>query len=114
MVVEVGGRVAGYASLSVFRERPGHSNTADVSVCVHRDFRGIGDGTSAVDAIVLSASRLGYRALVAAIVPPNAASEKLLGKSGFARVGRFRAVGLKFSRWRDVDFYQKLLTGSAS
>ena len=109
VVAESNGLVVGYASLSPFRDKPGHSKSAEDSVYVHRDFQGRGVGTSLMKAILARAVSLGYHTIIAGIVPPNEASVRLHERFGFAYVGNFSEVGFKFSRWQDVAFYQLLL-----
>ena len=115
VVAELRGRVAGYASLSEFRDKPGYSRSAEDSIYVHKDFQGEGVGTRLMQEILRRAVKIGYHTIVAGIVPPNEASVRLHEKFGFAYAGNFREVGFKFSRWQDVSFYQLFLptkTGS--
>jgi L-amino acid N-acyltransferase len=110
IVLEADGRVVVYASLSPFRDKPGYAQSVESSVYVHKDFRGRGYGTVAMEAIIDKAKELGYHTIVAAIVPPNEASVRLHRKLGFEYVGRFAEVGYKFGTWQHVDFYQLTLT----
>ena len=100
------GRVAGYATLSRFRDKAGYSRTAESSVYVHKDYRGRGVGTATLGEAVRQARRLGFHAVVAGIVTPNPASVALHTKLGYRRVGKFLEVGRKLGRWQDVEFYQ--------
>ena len=102
-------RVLGYASLSRFRDKPGYSKSAEDSVYVHRDFQGKGVGGLLMKEILARAVMLGFHTIIAGIVPPNEASVRLHEGLGFVRVGDFKEVGFKFSRWQDVTFYQLFL-----
>ncbi|MDG6909272.1 MAG: N-acetyltransferase [Nitrososphaerota archaeon] len=106
VVVEAGGLLVGYATLSPFRDKPAYSKTAESSVYVHRGHRGRGAGRAAMDAVIAKAGELGFHTVVAGIVPPNEASVRLHESLGFVHVGDFREVGFKFGRWQDVSFYQ--------
>lgn len=109
VVAEGQGRVLGYASLSQFRDKPGYSKSAEDSVYVDKEFRGGGVGKALMRVILERAVALGYHTVIAAIVPPNEASVRLHEGFGFVYVGNFKEVGLKFSRWQDVAFYQLFL-----
>lgn len=109
IVAERGERVVGYASLSKFRDKPAYSRSSEDSVYVHPDFRGMGIGTLLMKEIIARAVQLGYHTVIAGIVPPNQASVRLHNRFGFKRVGTFKEVGFKFSRWHDVTFYQLFL-----
>jgi L-amino acid N-acyltransferase YncA len=109
VVAEKGGRVIGYASLSKFRSKPGYSKSVEDSVYVHKEFQGMGVGTTLLKEVVARATKLGYHTVVAGVVPPNEASVRLHEGLGFVHVGIFREVGFKFSRWQDVSFYQLFL-----
>jgi L-amino acid N-acyltransferase len=114
VVVEVHGKVAGFATLSKFRDKAGYLKTVESSVYVGKEYRKQGAGTLAMKSIIRDAMRLRYHTMVAGIVPPNEASARLHRKLGFRLVGRFAEVGQKFGRWQDVDFYQLLLDHGAS
>ena len=109
IVAERRGRVIGYASLSGFRDKPGYSKSGEDSVYVRRGFQGKGVGTLLLKEILARATELGYHTVIAGVVPPNEASVRLHEGLGFGYVGNFREVGFKFSRWRDVAFYQAFL-----
>jgi len=113
VVAERGGAVVGYASLSEFRDKPGYSRSAEDSVYVHPEFQGKGIGMLLLREIIARATKLGYHTIIAGIVPPNEASFRLHKRLGFERVGNFREVGFKFSRWQDVTFYQLFLPEKA-
>lgn len=114
VVAEGQGRVLGYASLSQFRDKPGYSKSAEDSIYVHKEFQGKGVGKALMRVVLERALSLGYHTIIAAIVPPNEASVRLHEGFGFAYVGNFKEVGLKFSRWQDVVFYQLFLPTKTS
>lgn len=113
VVAERHGRVIGYASLSRFRDKPGYSRTGEDSVYVRRGHQGKGVGARLLKEILSRAAKLGYHTVIAGVVPPNEASVRLHEGLGFRYVGSFREVGLKFSRWQDVAFYQAFLPDEA-
>jgi L-amino acid N-acyltransferase len=111
LVAEVRDKVVGYACLSIFRTKPAYSMSAESSVYVHRDFRGMGVGSALMESIVEKAIELGYHSIVSGIVPPNERSVNLHKRLGFELVGAFPEVGFKFGRWQDVEFFELILPG---
>lgn len=109
VVAEIDGVVAGYASLSAYRERAGYRTTVEDSVYVHADHRGAGVGRALLDEIVDVARERGFHSVIARIVADHAASIRLHAAVGFQHVGVEREVGRKFGRWLDVAVMQLLL-----
>ena len=109
VVAERDGRVAGFASLSPYRDRPAYRTTVEDSVYVHRDHRGTGVGKALLEEIVSVASSRGFHSVIGRIVGGHDASIGLHRAAGFELVGVEREVGRKFGRWLDVVVMQKLL-----
>ncbi len=109
VVAEVDGEVAGFASLSTYRERAAYRGTVEDSVYVHDDFRGRGVGRALLHAIVEVAASRGFHTVIGRIVGGHDASIALHRAEGFELVGVEREVGRKFGRWLDVVVMQKLL-----
>lgn len=109
VVAELDGTVAGFASLSPFRERPAYRTTVENSVYVHRDYRGKGVGRALMAEIVEIAEARGFHTVIAHIVADHEASIRLHRSLGFELVGIEREVGRKFGRWLDVAIMQKML-----
>ncbi len=109
VVAEVDGEVAGYASLSAYRERAAYRTTVEDSVYVHADHRGAGVGRALLDEIVDVARERGFHSVIARIVADHTASIRLHAAVGFQHVGVEREVGRKFGRWLDVAVMQLLL-----
>lgn len=109
VVAEAGGEVAGFASLSPYRDRPAYRTTVEDSIYVHRDHRGTGVGRALLVEILAVAEGRGFHAVMARIVGDHEASIRLHRSQGFELVGIEREVGRKFGRWLDVAVMQKLL-----
>jgi L-amino acid N-acyltransferase YncA len=109
VVADDGGGLAGFASLSPYKDRPAYSTTAEDSVYVSRDRQGQGVGALLLGELVGVATAHGFHALMARIVGGHDASIALHAKLGFEPVGTEREVGRKFGRWLDVVVMQKLL-----
>ncbi|MGK2930436.1 MAG: N-acetyltransferase family protein [Acidimicrobiales bacterium] len=109
VVADVNGEIAGFASLSPFRDRPAYRTTVEDSLYVHRDHRGAGVGRALLGEIVHVAEARGFHSVIGRIVGGHDASIRLHTAAGFAHVGVEREVGRKFGRWLDVVVMQKLL-----
>ncbi|MFP5322588.1 MAG: N-acetyltransferase family protein [Acidimicrobiia bacterium] len=110
VVAEVdGGEIAGFASLSPYRDRPAYRTTVEDSVYVHPDHRGEGVGRALLEEIVAVARERGFHAVIGRIVGGHTASIALHAAVGFEQVGVEREVGRKMGRWLDVVVMQLLL-----
>lgn len=109
IVAEVDGEVAGFGSLSKWRDRPAYATTVEDSIYVHRDHQGRGIGRALLTRLVETATAHGFHACMARIVGGHEASIALHRACGFEVVGVEKEVGRKFNRWLDVAVMQKLL-----
>lgn len=104
-----GDDVAGFGSLSPYKDRPAYSTTVENSVYVHRDRRGQGVGKAILGELLHLATTHGFHAVIARIVGDHEASIALHRGCGFELVGTEREIGRKFGRWLDVVELQRLL-----
>jgi L-amino acid N-acyltransferase YncA len=109
VVAEIDGTVAGFASLSPYRERAAYRTTVEDSVYVGAGFRGTGVGRSLLTSIIDVADGRGFHSVIARIVGGHDASIRLHRAVGFDLVGVEREVGRKFGRWLDVVVMQRML-----
>ncbi len=110
LVAEQEGRVAGYGYYAPFRERSAYRFTAEDSIYVRDDVRGMGVGKALVQALLARAEAAGMRQMIAVIGDSeNVGSIGLHAALGFRQVGVMKAVGLKFGRWLDVVTMQRAL-----
>lgn len=114
VAVDDSGRVAGFASLSPYRDRPAYRTTVEDSVYVDAAARGHGVGRLLLSELVDRAGRHGFHAIMARIVGGHEASIALHRSCGFTLVGVEREVGRKFGRWLDVALMQCLLTAEGA
>jgi len=110
LVVEIDGAVAGFGSLSPWRDRPAYSTTVEDSIYVHRDHQGKGVGKALLSELVRTATAHGFHACMARIVGGHDASIALHRSCGFEVVGTEREVGRKFNKWLDVVLMERMLT----
>ncbi len=103
------GEIAGFGSLSPYRDRPAYRTSVEDSVYVHRARQGEGVGKLLLGSLLEAATASGFHAVLARIVGGHEASIALHRGLGFDVVGTEREVGRKFGRWLDVVLMQKLL-----
>ena len=109
LVAEEDGMVAGYAYLDAYNVRSAYRYTADLSIYLAHDCLSHGVGGKLLDEIERAGAARGLRNIVSIVTEENARSIAFHEKHGYIEVGRMRKVGLKFDRWLDVVFYQKVL-----
>ncbi len=83
-VMEDGGEVAGWLSLSDFYDaRPAYHTTAEIGVYVREDYRGKGVGRHLLNEAIRRAPALGLKTLTAGAFAHNEASVRLFESMGF-------------------------------
>lgn len=98
--------VIGYASYGPWRAFDGYALSAELSVYVHKDHRGKGQGRSLLQTLIDSAKEQGLHVLIAGIDATNEASIALHASLGFKETAHMPQVGKKFGRWLDLVFLQ--------
>ena len=99
-------RVAGYASLSPYREKEAFKSTVELSIYIGRDFRRRGIATALMAAILdLAQQNERTHAVVSVITSGNEASAKLHDKFGFTFCGTIPELGVKFGQYLGIDNY---------
>lgn len=107
---DLGGHIAGYASLSEFRSGPGYARTRELSIGLAPGARGRGQGRALMAALEAAATRDGTLALIAGISGENPGAIAFHSACGFAQVGLLPGVGWKFGRRLDLVLMQKDLS----
>jgi L-amino acid N-acyltransferase YncA len=102
VVVVADDNVIAWASTSSYRPRACYAGNAEFSVYVHRDWRGRGVGSLAMQALIEEARSAGLEKLVSRVFIENEASLRMLGKLGFRAVGIYERHGQLDGVWRDV------------
>ena len=107
IVAEADGKVAGYASLSTYREKEAYKSTVELSIYVSRNFRRQGVASQLMQAILDLARRdENTYVVVSVITEGNQASVNLHNRFGFTYCGTLHQVGRKFGRLLDVEMYE--------
>ena len=111
LVLEDGGRVAGYAYAGPFAKRAAYRWACEVSVYLELGRRRTGGGRRLYEALLPRLAERGFRMAVAGMTLPNAASVALHRAMGFESVGTYRRIGYKHGAWHDVAWTQHALAG---
>lgn len=109
-VAEVDNRIAGYVSLSSYREKEAYRTTVELSVYIGAEYRGQGIANALMEFILEDArKRDDIHMVVSVITAGNQASRKLHKKFGFSFCGTIREAGMKHGAYRDIENYQLLV-----
>ena len=104
IVAEIDGNIAGYASLSSYREKEAYKSTVELSIYIGVSYRKKGVATALMDSILDEAKRdERTHTVISVITSGNEGSKKLHEKFGFEFCGTLKEVGLKFGTYRDTD-----------
>ena len=109
------GRVVGYCYAGLFRPRSGYRFTLEDSIYVDPAEVGRGIGRALLEALLIRATELDFRQMVAVIGGrETVASIRLHEALGFTHTGVLEAVGFKFGRWIDIVLMQRALGPGAT
>lgn len=109
LVIEYGGKVAGWGSLSSYNTRQGWSATVEDSVFIDHALHGKGLGKRMLQELLLRAETIGHTSVIARISGEQAPSLRLHASLGFAQAGLLRGVGHKFGQKLDCVYMLKAL-----
>jgi len=109
LVAEEGGQVVGYAYATPWRSRIGYRFSVEVTVYTAPGQEGRGIGSRLYGELLPLLEAKGLHAAMGGIALPNDASIALHEKFGFQKVAHFRQPGIKFGRWIDVGYWQRML-----
>lgn len=105
-VAEVGDSIAGYASLSSYRDKEAYKSTVELSVYISAQHRKQGVASHLM-AFVLEEAKKDDRThmVVSVITAGNEGSRRLHEKFGFQLCGTIPEVGFKFGKYQDIENY---------
>jgi Sortase and related acyltransferases len=110
IVADLDGAVAGYASLSSYRDKEAYAATVELSVYVHPDYRRRGVARYLMGEILKEArQRDDIHTVISVITEGNEASVKLHEAFGFRCCGTMNEVGEKFGRKLGIVNYQLMV-----
>ena len=108
-VAEQDGVVVGWGSISRFHPRSAYRRTVENSVYVRHDLHRRGLGSMLLADLIDRARAADHHSIIALIDSGQPGSLALHERHGFVRVGHLREVGIKFGRWGDVVYLQRML-----
>lgn len=114
LVLEEGGRAAGYAYAHRLKEREAYRWDAELSVYLSPEYPGRGLGKRLYGALLELLALQNIRAAYACITAPNPRSEGLHRALGFSDAGRWPKAGYKDGAWHDVIWLVKELAPAES
>jgi L-amino acid N-acyltransferase len=106
LVAEEDDRIVGWASLSPWSDRCAYETTVEVSVYVHKDYRGRGIGSRLLEVVTLEGKKASNHTVLSRITSGNEASIHLHEKLGYKHIGVMKEVGYKFGQFLDVHLMQ--------
>ena len=99
IVAEIDGNIAGYASLSSYREKEAYKSTVELSIYIGVSYRKKGVATALMDSILDEAKRdERTHTVISVITSGNEGSKKLHEKFGFEFCGTLKEGGIKFGK----------------
>ncbi|KAH7920794.1 acyl-CoA N-acyltransferase [Leucogyrophana mollusca] len=101
--------IVGWCNLSRYRTQEAYNATAEISLYIHQNFRGLGLGSQIFELILAEARIRGYRTILAMVAMENTLNARFWEKHGFQQRGILRDVGMKFDRWLDIGVYQLMV-----
>lgn len=104
--------ILGFASYGDFRSWPGYRFSVEHTVHIRADQRGRGVGTMLMRALIQRAIKQGKHVMIGGVDADNEASLRFHERLGFQRAAHLRQVGIKFGRWLDLVFVQRILDGA--
>ena len=84
-VVECDGRICGWVSFQSFYGRTAYNGTAEVSIYLHKDFRGKGLGKTALNKVIEECPKFEIDTLLGFIFAHNEPSIRLFSSFGFEK-----------------------------
>lgn len=106
LVLELDGRVQAYAYASRWRTRPAYDWIAETSIYLARESVGRRLGEPLYLALLDLLALQGHWWAYGGIALPNRESQRFHARMGFEWLGCFPAVGYKFGRWCDLDWWR--------
>ena len=102
--------VGGYASLSPYRLKDAFKSTVELSIYIHKDYRGQGVATQLMERILEMAKEdTMLHNVVSVITAGNEESTKLHNRFGFTYCGLTPEVGFKHGKYQDTETYALLV-----
>lgn len=116
LVAEENGTVVGYAYVGPFKDRAAYQWSVETSIYLSPDYKRHGIGKKLYSQLEKICAKMGIQNMYACISYVDPEDEYLTLDSvrfhehlGYRMVGRFIKCGLKFNRWYDMVWMEKLI-----
>lgn len=106
-VIEINEEIAGWISLSPFKERPAYSKSAEISIYIDKNFRGQGLGHKSLSFVEEQMTDYPFETIIALVFGHNLASQSLFTRNGFVLWGHLPNVAILDDTHRDLLFLGK-------
>jgi L-amino acid N-acyltransferase YncA len=106
LVMEVNGRIAGYAYASRYRERTAYQWSVECSVYIHPEYTRRGFASKLYSCLFEFLKLQGFTTVYAVINLPNDNSVALHEQLGFEWFATYEKVGYKLGRWKNVGWWR--------
>ena len=113
LVLEIDGRIAGYAYAHRQAERAAFDWNAELSIYLKEEFTGHGFGRPLYTLLETLLAMQGYVNFFGVITGDNAVSIALHEKMGYKRIAVHEKTGWKFGRWHDTVWMHKRVSEGA-
>lgn len=108
ILAELNKEIVGWAALSKYNKKCAYSDTAELSLYVHKNHQGKGIGKKLMNNILKKGKEVGIHTVISRITEGNDLSIHLHEKYGFFHVGILKECGFKFGKRLDVNIMQKI------
>jgi L-amino acid N-acyltransferase YncA len=106
LVLEEGGRLAGYAYAGRWGERHAYRHSVESAIYLDPTRLGRGLGKRLYGALLDDLRQRGLHMVIGGIALPNDASIRLHEGFGFRKSAHFTEVATRFGRWVDVGYWE--------
>ena len=110
LCAEEAGEILGYAYAGRVRSREAYDWSVELSIYVRQDCRGRGLGRRLYGCLLALLTLQNVHMAYGLVALPNDPSHNLHLSQGFRLAGRFGEMGYKMGAWRDIGWYEKVLT----
>ena len=101
--------IIGWAAISPYNPRDAYKGVGEISVYIHRDFRGKGAGQKLLKQLEIEALNNNFYKLVLFTFPFNLLGQGLYNKLQYRQVGIFKNQGILDGKFVDVIAMEKIL-----
>lgn len=103
------GEIMGWASINPYNSRAAYDGVGEISIYIHREFRGQGIGQQLLNVLEEEAKSQDFYKLVLSTFPINTLGQGLYRKLNYREVGLFKNQGRLRGQFVDVMIMEKLL-----